>query len=469
MIVPVILCGGSGTRLWPQSRQAYPKQFLSLTSENSMFQETLLRLDGVEHAEPIIVCNAQHRFIVSEQLRQMDLQAGAIVLEPLARNTAPAISLAAQKALELHDDPVLLVLAADHLISDLEPFFLAIDRAKTLADSGFMVTFGITPQKPETGYGYIYAGNRIDDHSFKIDSFKEKPDYATACEYVDSGDYFWNSGMFMFKASVFRQQLADFAPVIAASADLAFKNSESDSHFIHVDETAFAACPDESVDNAVMELTEQGAIIPLDAGWSDVGSWDALWEALDKDENSNVVKGEAITLDTKGCYISSERSLIATAGLENLVIVESDDSILVAHKDSAQSVKAIVKTLDSQGGSKHKVHRKVFRPWGHYDSIDAGKRFQVKRICVKPGHRLSLQMHHHRAEHWIVVKGTALITRGEETELLTENQSTYIPVGVKHRLENPGKVNLEIIEVQSGSYLQEDDIVRFDDIYGRTD
>ncbi len=468
MIVPVILCGGSGTRLWPQSRQAYPKQFLPLTSEHTMFQNTLLRLDGFEHYNPLIICNKDHRFIVSEQLRVSEREADAIVLEPSSRNTGPAIALAAKKALELHDDPILLVLAADHVISHTEPFNIAVENGRLLAQDGALVTFGITPTKPETGYGYIRCGAPITEQSFKIDSFREKPDYDTACEYVESGDYLWNSGMFMFKASKLYEQLSAFSPDIVSACDKAYSASNSEGNFIWIDKTTFDLSPDESIDNAVMERTEDGAIIPLNAGWNDVGAWDSLWETLDKDPQGNVTKGEVITFDSENCYISSEKSLIATAGLKDIVVVESDDSILVAHKDNAQQVKSIVKKLDEQGGTKHKVHRKVFRPWGHYDSIDAGKRFHVKRICVKPGQKLSLQMHYHRAEHWIVVKGTARITRGEEIELLTENQSTYIPVGVTHRLENPGKVDLEIIEVQSGSYLDEDDIVRFDDNYGRT-
>lgn len=467
MIVPVILCGGSGTRLWPQSRQAYPKQFLALTSENTMFQETLLRLDGFDHAPPLIVCNKDHRFIVSEQLRLMDRAVGAIVLEPLARNTAPAIALAARQAMELYDDPTLLILAADHLIADLGRFNVAVAKAAELAGQGHLVTFGVTPTKPETGYGYIYCGKSIDDNSYSIDSFKEKPDLDTAKSYLEHGGYLWNSGMFMFKAEQVAAGIAEYSPQITQACDRAFENRDIDKDFVWIDEKEFGHCPDESFDNAVMEQTDRGAIVPLDAGWNDVGAWDALWDVLDKDSDGNVIKGEVISCDSRNCYISSESSLIATAGLDDIVIVESDDSILVAHKDCAQQVKTIVSRLDKLGGSKHKVHRKVFRPWGYYDSIDTGKRFQVKRICVQPGQKLSLQMHHHRAEHWIVVKGTAAITRGDSTELLTENQSTYIPVGVKHRLENPGKVDLEIIEVQSGSYLGEDDIVRFDDNYGR--
>ncbi|MCP4588750.1 mannose-1-phosphate guanylyltransferase/mannose-6-phosphate isomerase [Pseudoalteromonas sp.] len=467
MIVPVILCGGSGSRLWPQSRQAYPKQFLPLTSEKTMFQETLLRLDGFEHFNPLIICNKDHRFIVSEQLRLLDREVDAIVLEPFSRNTAPAVALAAKKALDLHDDPTLLVLAADHLIADLNAFNNAVKEAAELADKGRLVTFGITPTKPETGYGYIKCGAHESASSYKIDSFKEKPDLETAKQYLSSGNYYWNSGMFMFKASSLYNELYEHAPDIASACNEAYSNSNSDNSFIWVEKSSFALCPDESIDNAVMEKTSEGAIIPMDAGWNDVGAWDALWEALDKDNDGNVLKGEVITFDTTDSYISSEKNLIATAGLKDIIVVESDDSILVAHKDSAQQVKSIVKQLDKQGGTKHKVHRKVFRPWGHYDSIDAGKRFHVKRICVKPGQKLSLQMHYHRAEHWIVVKGTARITRDEAVELLTENQSTYIPVGVLHRLENPGKVDLEIIEVQSGSYLDEDDIVRFDDNYGR--
>lgn len=469
MILPVILCGGSGTRLWPQSRQAYPKQFLPMASDNTMFQDTLLRLDGIEHLNPLIVSNQDHRFIIAEQLRLIEREANAIILEPTARNTAPAIALAAQKALELHEDPILLVLAADHVITDTEAFYKAVVQAQQLAENGSLVTFGITPTKPETGYGYIRCGDALPECGFKIDCFVEKPNLATAKDYLASGDYLWNSGMFMLKASALCQELQQFAPSILSASELAYKASNSEGNFVWIDKAAFEKSPDESIDNAVMERTSRGAIVPLDAGWSDVGAWDSLWETLEKNPAGNVVKGEVISVDTEDCYISSEKSLIATAGLKDIVVVESDDSILVAHKNHAQKVKTIVQQLDQQGGTKHKVHRKVYRPWGNYDSIDAGRRFLVKRICVKPGQKLSLQMHYHRAEHWIVVKGTARITCGDDIQLLTENQSTYIPVGVTHRLENPGKVDLEIIEVQSGSYLNEDDIVRFDDTYGRAD
>lgn len=467
MIVPVILSGGSGSRLWPRSRQAYPKQFLPLTSTKTMFQETLSRLDGLPIQPPIIVCNKDHRFIASEQLRQTGYENATIILEPLSRNTAPAISLAAQKALELYENPILLILAADHIIADINEFHSAILHAAELAKTGLMTTFGITPTRPETGYGYIECGAPLNDNAFQIASFKEKPDLATAADYLKSDQYHWNSGMFMFKAATYEEQLTSLAPQIANACHAAYAKGKHDSHFLHIDNSLFAQSPNESIDNAVMEKTTAGAIVPMHAGWSDVGAWDSLWENVDKDTQGNAIEGNVISLDTSNCYIYSEKSLIATAGLEDLIVVESDDAILVAHKQHAQHVKTIVNTLDQRGETKHKVHRKVFRPWGHYDSIDSGSRFQVKRIKVKPGEKLSLQMHHHRAEHWIVVRGTALITCGDETKLMTENQSTYIPVGVKHRLENPGKVDLEIIEVQSGSYLGEDDIVRFDDTYGR--
>lgn len=471
-IVPVVMAGGSGTRLWPLSRKLFPKQFLPLTSELSMFQETLDRvakaaeLAQFELAETIVVCNDEHRFIVAEQLRKQSRTA-AIVLEPVGRNTAPAVALAALAAQELtQDDPILLVLAADHVIRDVSAFGAAIAKAAALTDANKLVTFGIVPRSPETGYGYIKAAN-LSHGSGEVKQFVEKPDLATAQSYLAQGDYFWNSGMFMFKASDYLAELQTFRADIDAAVAKAWAGKARDLDFIRLDAAAFAACPDDSIDYAIMEKTLRAHVVTLDAGWSDVGSWSSLWEESDQDESGNVLRGDVICHDAHNNLLFSDYKLIAAVGVDDLIVVNTPDAVLVANKACVQEVKVIVKKLESAKRSEATVHREVSRPWGSYDSIDMGSRFQVKRITVKPGAKLSLQMHHHRAEHWIVVSGTALVTIGDQTSMLSENQSTYIPIGVTHRLENPGVLPLEMIEVQSGSYLGEDDIVRFEDTYGR--
>lgn len=465
-MIPVILSGGSGTRLWPYSRSLHPKQFLPLASELTMLQETLGRLKGsITQEKPVIVCNNDHRFMVAEQTRLLDIHPAAIILEPAARNTAPAVALAALQATAAGADPVLLILPADHVIANRDAFHGAIIAAERAAQAGKLVTFGIVPTQPETGYGYIRAQGK--DEVMPVQQFVEKPDLATAQRYVDSGEYYWNSGMFAFRASVYLSELGKFAPEMLAACQAAMHKATRDLDFIRVDESAFAASPDNSIDYAVMEKTDKAVVIPMDAEWSDVGSWLALWEISVKDDAGNACRGDVLVHDSRDNYIQSDRKLIATVGIDNLIIVETDDAILVASKDKVQDVKSVVSKLKADERQETQLHRKVYRPWGYYDSIDSGERFQVKRIVVNPGQKLSLQMHHHRAEHWIVVSGTALVTRGEDEIMLAENQSTYIPLGVKHRLENPGTIPLEIIEIQSGSYLGEDDIVRYEDTYGR--
>ena len=477
IIVPVIMAGGSGTRLWPLSRQLHPKQFLPLLSEQTMLQETCNRLSDIDHQPPLFICGEDHRFTVAEQLRQGGFEFSHIVLEPEGRNTAPAVALAALQA--LHDspqdvEPVLLVLAADHVIKNQRAFEEAVNTALPLAKQGQLVTFGIVPQSPETGYGYIKSGDSLNSSvamkgsARKVDEFVEKPDLATAKSYLSSGEYLWNSGMFMFKASQFLSELEEQNPDILTVCRQAMEKASVDIDFIRPDAEIFKTCPEDSIDYAVMEKTQSAVVVPIDCGWSDVGSWSALWEVSDKDSNGNTTKGDVLALDSKNCFIQSDRKLIATVGLEDVVIVESDDAIMVADKGRVQDVKAIVAQLKEQGRSEASLHRKVYRPWGSYDSIDSGDRFQVKRIVVKPGAKLSLQMHHHRAEHWIVVSGTAVVTKGGKEFILSENESTYIPIGETHRLENPGAIPLEMIEVQSGSYLGEDDIVRLEDSYGRS-
>jgi len=469
-MIPVILSGGSGSRLWPQSRREYPKQFLPLADPgHTMIQQTALRLAGLNTFAPIVVSNEHHRFIVAEQLNQIGVTPDAILLEPCGRNTAPAVTLAALHASRHHDDPLLLVLPADHVLADIPAFHQAVTTAAAAARRGLLVTFGIVPHSPETGFGYIHRGQAMADlegvHS--VGRFIEKPPLATAEAYLAEGGYYWNSGMFLFSANSFLAEIGRLNPDILRQCELALDGASGDRDFTWLDGEAFAQCPEDSIDYAVMEKTATAAVVPLDAGWSDVGSWQSLWDIQPKDRQGNVCQGEVITIDSHNCLLSGDKRLIAAVGVDDLVIVDSDDAVLVTRRDRSQDVKKVVASLEARGCSKHLVHRKVFRPWGHYDSIDAGDRFQVKRITVKPGEKLSLQMHHHRAEHWIVVRGTAKVTCGEKVLLLSENQSTYIPLGTAHRLENPGKVNLEIIEVQSGSYLGEDDIVRFDDSYGR--
>lgn len=467
MILPVIMAGGSGSRLWPLSRQLNPKQLLKLCGESTLLQQTLTRLQGLETPVPTIICNQDHRFMVAEQLRQLDVKGASVLLEPVGRNTAPAIALAALNAIAKMDDPILLVVAADHYIADRAAFHQAVRAATCLAEQNKLVTFGIVPSRPETGYGYIQRGNSLEVAGFNVARFVEKPDLARASDYLKSGDYYWNSGMFMFKASIYLDALEKFRPDILDACKSALEQGHKDMDFIRVDAVAFAACPEDSIDYAVMEKTTEAAVIPLDAGWSDIGSWSALWEIGKKDEKGNVCKGDVLAFNTENSLIHAEHKLVATIGVDNLVVVETKDAILVVHKDKVQDVKKVVEAIKKQGRYEHMNHREVYRPWGVYDSIESGERFQVKRITVKPGAKLSVQMHHHRAEHWVVVSGTAKVTNGDKTYLVTENQSTYIPVGQVHALENPGVIPLELIEVQSGSYLGEDDIVRFEDQYGR--
>jgi mannose-1-phosphate guanylyltransferase/mannose-6-phosphate isomerase len=471
MLIPVVLSGGSGTRLWPLSRELYPKQLLPLVGKGTMLQETLARLRGVEDVgAPIIVCNEQHRFLVAEQLREGGTEFSSILLEPVGRNTAPAIAIAAMAAVtganSREADPVLLVLPADHVIQNVRAFQAAIEIGRKAALEGKLVTFGVVPNRPETGYGYIRRESGSGP-AYGIAEFVEKPDLATATRYVESKEYFWNSGMFMFRASQVLDELRALAPEIYDACAQAFTAAKRDLDFTRLPHKEFSACPSDSIDYAVMEKTKHGVVVPLDAGWSDVGSWSALHDAIPADEQGNVRIGDVLTEDTEGCYLQSTSRLVATVGLRDHVVVETKDAVLVVPKDRVQDVKKLVERLRKQGRYETSLHREVFRPWGSYDSIDQGDRFQVKRLVVKPGASMSLQLHHHRAEHWIVVSGTARITRGDETFLLEENQSTYIPLGTKHRIENPGKIPLHIIEVQSGGYLGEDDIVRFEDRYGR--
>ena len=468
MFLPVIMAGGSGTRLWPLSRQLNPKQFLPLVdADMTMLQATIERLDGLEHAVPLLICNENHRFLAAEQLRQLGLEDANIILEPVGRNTAPAIALAALQALTEQEDPILLVLAADHLIQDVGAFHQSIAKAQVLAEAGKLVTFAITPTHPETGYGYLQMGSPVGEGGFKVNRFVEKPDLKTAEQYLSHGGYFWNSGMFMFRASRYLQELERFQPKIVSVCREALAGGKQDMHFTRVDSSIFVTSPDDSIDYAVMEKTSDAVMVPLDAGWSDIGSWSALWEAGEKNSEGNLFKGDVLSENTSGSYVHATHRLVTTVGVRDIIIVETKDAVLVAHRDQVQDVKKIVDQLKGCKRQEYANHREVYRPWGVYDSIDNGERYQVKRITVKPGEKLSVQMHHHRAEHWIVVSGTARVTNGEKTYLVTENQSTYIPIGQIHALENPGMIPLELIEVQSGSYLGEDDIVRFEDIYGR--
>ena len=465
---PVVLAGGTGSRLWPKSRAALPKQFLSLTSNSTMLQDTITRLKGTNAEPPVFICNDAHRFLVAEQLHKKNIEHDGILLEPVGRNTAPAIALAALHATKNENDPVLLVLAADHLIKDQSAFRSAITKAEALANEGKLVTFGIVPDQPHTGYGYIKAGNVL-NVGFEVADFVEKPELETAKQYVESGDFFWNSGMFMFKASRYIEELGKYHPEMLEICRRAIETEAPDLDFIRVDSEIFSACPDDSIDYAVMEKTDSAAMVPLDAGWSDVGSWTSLWETADKDDNGNVCVGDTILENTNNSYVNAEQRLVSVIGLEDVIVVETKDAVMVAHKDDAQSIKTVVNRLKAEKRPEFEFHREVFRPWGSYDSIDSGARFQVKRITVKPGEKLSVQMHHHRAEHWIVVSGSANVTIDDNTQLVTENESVYIPIGAVHALENPGKIPLELIEVQSGAYLGEDDIVRFSDRYGRVE
>jgi mannose-1-phosphate guanylyltransferase/mannose-6-phosphate isomerase len=469
MLIPVILSGGSGTRLWPLSRKNLPKQFLALRGDTTLFEQTLARTHAlVDVAPPVVVCSEEHRFLVAEQLRASGIDGAAILLEPVPRNTAPAIALAAWQALAKHPDATLLVLPADHLIGDTASFAGAVHKALPLAAAGWLVTFGIRPESPETGFGYIKRGDALDKAGFRVQRFVEKPDAATAQSYLDAGDYEWNSGMFLFKAARFLEELQQHAPAMHAASKAAFDGAQADLDFVRVDKTAFAACPGDSIDYAVMEKTSRAAVVPVSCAWSDIGSWDALWATSERDADGNRLEGDVIAIDSHGCFVrGTERRLIAALGLRDIVIVDTPDAVLVAPRERVQDVKQLVDRIKAAGRQEHMFHRKVYRPWGSYDSIDVGARFQVKRITVKPGAALSLQKHHHRAEHWVIVSGTAEVTRNQEVFLLAENESTFLPLGAVHRLRNPGKTPLELIEVQSGSYLGEDDIVRLEDVYGR--
>lgn len=470
MIIPVVMAGGTGSRLWPMSRELYPKQYLRLNGDKSMLQETILRLEGLDVVPPILICNEQHRFLAAEQLRQLGLAAGNIILEPVGRNTAPAIALAALNATLNGEDPLLLVLAADHVIEDINAFHQAIMNAIPHADHGKLVTFGIVATGPETGYGYIQRGECLGEGkmAFDIQRFVEKPDFETANRYLSSGEYYWNSGMFIFRAKTYLDELSKYRPDILNACQNAFSNIEKDSlqDFIRVDKDAFLACPDESIDYAVMEATAEGVVIPLDAGWNDVGSWSALWEVNVKDTKNNCLDGDVFTHDTDNCYISTDEKLVAAVGVTNLVIVNTKDAVLVIDKSQVQDVKKVVQYLKDNERREYKLHRESYRPWGHHDKVVETPRYHVNRVTVKPGGKFSLQKHLHRAEHWVVLSGTAEVTLDNKKFLLTENQSTFIPIGSIHMLENPGKIPLELLEVGSGSYLGEDDIIRLKDHYG---
>ncbi|WP_336209838.1 mannose-1-phosphate guanylyltransferase/mannose-6-phosphate isomerase [Enterobacter sp. P82] len=460
MLLPVVMAGGSGTRLWPLSRTLYPKQFLSLNTNLTMLQETLRRLHSVEHCPALIICNEAHRFIVAEQLRKEEIKHSGIILEPAGRNTAPAVTLAALKACADGDDPILLVLAADHEIQDETSFTKALEQAEHFAKQNKLVTFGIVPTTPETGYGYIHTGTKIADGGYEVADFVEKPEKTVAEAYLSSGDYLWNSGIFMFKASIFLKELQKYRPDILDVCKKTLMNSCIDLDFIRLDQKIFNDCPEDSIDYAVMEKTKDAVVVPLDAKWSDVGSWSALWEISSKDEQGNAVRGDVLTEESSNSYLYSQHRLIGAVGIKDLVVVETKDAVLVAHKDKVQQVKNIVSQLKSKNRSEYLQHREIFRPWGSHDTIAEGNRFQVKHVIVLPGQITAKQIHFHRTEHWVVVSGTAKVHLENESYLIAENESTFIPVGVPHAIENPGKIPLEIIEVRSGAYLGEDDVVR---------
>ncbi|WP_163649717.1 mannose-1-phosphate guanylyltransferase/mannose-6-phosphate isomerase [Modicisalibacter sp. 'Wilcox'] len=471
-ITPVILSGGSGSRLWPMSRAGYPKQFLALHGDGgeTMLQATARRAQGEEFTAPLLVCNEEHRFIVAEQLRQAAIQPSDIILEPAARNTAPAVAVAAARISQYNPEALMLVMPSDHVILDEPSFHDAVQVAARAADEGALVTFGVTPDAPETGYGYIQRGEAWAGNApgvYRVTRFVEKPDRDTAQAYLEAGDYAWNSGIFLFSAATYLEAMARYQPEMLASVNAALDNSQQDMTFCRLDADAFAASPADSIDYAIMERTDKAAVVPVDMGWSDLGAWSALWEIEAKDENGNVTRGDVLLHETRNSYVHADHAMVATTGVEDLIIVATDDAVVVANRHQAQDVKKLVEQLKREGRDEHNLHTVVHRPWGCYRGIDLGDRHQVKRITVKPGEKLSLQMHYHRAEHWIVASGTARVTIGENSFLLRENESTFIPMGEVHRLENPGKVPLDIIEVQSGSYLGEDDIVRFEDGYGR--
>ncbi|EAS65228.1 mannose-1-phosphate guanylyltransferase/mannose-6-phosphate isomerase [Photobacterium angustum] len=465
MLLPVIMAGGSGSRLWPLSRTLYPKQFLALTSNATMLQETVKRLDGIDHQAPLLICNEEHRFIVAEQLRKGGMDNSGIILEPVGRNTAPAIALAALKAVVNDEDPLLLVLAADHVIQDTDAFLASVQHAKAEAEKGKLVTFGIVPTHPETGYGYIARGDAINNNAYYVNAFKEKPVLELAKKYVNSGEYYWNSGMFLFKASRYLAELEKYSPDILKACQAAINTATQDLDFTRLDKDIFECCPDDSIDYAVMENTKDAVVVPMDANWSDVGSWSALWEVNEKDASGNATRGDVLVENTSNSYIFSQNKLVATVGVDDLIVVETKDAVLVAHKDKVQDVKGIVGQLKQASRYEYLQHREVYRPWGTHDEIAEGDRFHVKHVMVKPGERTATQMHYHRAEHWVIVKGTAKVINGDKSYLLSENESTYIPIGSPHSIANPGQIPLELIEVRSGAYLSEDDVVRLED-YG---
>lgn len=470
MLLPVIMAGGTGSRLWPMSRELYPKQFLRLYGQRSMLQETVLRLDDVDAREPVVICNQEHRFLVAEQLRQINKLSHNIILEPVGRNTAPAIALAALSAIENGDDPILLVLAADHIINNKLAFHQAIKSAFKFALQGRLVTFGIVPTGPETGYGYIHRGQEetLDEQiAYQVSRFVEKPNKETAESYIASGEYYWNSGMFMFRAKKYLEELEKFRPDILDACKAAIQGCKESDEFIKVDRDLFIACPDESVDYAVMEKTTDAVVVGLDADWSDVGSWSALWEVSPKDDKGNVLTGDTFLHNANNCYINTDEKLIAAIGVDDLVIINTKDAVLVVNKDQVQDVKKVVEYLKANHRSEYKRHREIYRPWGRCDVVVQTERFNVNRITVKPGAAFSMQMHHHRTEHWVILSGTGEVTIKDQKFLLTENQSTFIPIDAQHRLENPGKIPLELLEIQSGSYLGDDDIIRIKDQYGR--
>ena len=478
MIIPVILSGGTGSRLWPMSRELNPKQFLSLCSEQTMLQETMTRLEGIaDIAAPVVVCNEEHRFLAAQQMRDIGVAVDKIILEPIGRNTAPAICAAAEYIQGKNSDDktagddVMLILAADHVIQNKEVFHQVVESGYRVAQQGQLVTFGIVPHKAETGYGYIKRAEFFarDENAYKVAQFVEKPDLDTAQKYLDSGEYYWNSGMFMFKASSILQELEVLSADIYKSVKSAVLKGAKDLDFCRLEVDAFTASPSDSIDYAVMEKTDKAVVIPLDADWSDVGAWSALWEVKSRDTDGNVIHGDVLTYDVSNSYVHAEERMLAVIGMDNCVIVETADAVLVADKSRSQDVKEIVNQLKSTRREEILSHQRVYRPWGSYETLEETERFKVKRIIVNPGAKLSLQMHHHRAEHWVVVKGTATITCGDKEFVMTEDQSNYIPLGTQHRMENPGVIPLEIIEIQTGSYLGEDDIVRFDDTYGRVE
>ncbi|BAZ94550.1 mannose-1-phosphate guanylyltransferase [Thiohalobacter thiocyanaticus] len=470
-VYPVILTGGAGSRLWPMSREYFPKPLMPIVGDESLLQATARRLQGFPGSEPpVFVCNEEHRFLVAEQVQALDIRPAGIILEPEGRNTAPALTVAALFLAEQDPEAVMVVMPADHVIPDLEAFRRALADGVALAEQGHLVTFGIQPTRPETGYGYIQRGETLDgDGRFKVKRFVEKPDLDQAQGYLDAGDYYWNSGIFVMQASSWLEEIERFEPEIRQACERAIDSGRKDLDFCRVGKEEFINCPENSIDYAVMERTERAAVVPLESGWSDVGAWSAIWDIAECDDCGNATQGDVLAQDVKNSLIWSNDRFVAAIGLEDMVIVDTPDALLVAPRQRSQDVKQIVAELKKQDRDEFRFHSRVYRPWGDYEGIDKGERYQVKRIVVKPGASLSLQMHHHRAEHWIVVRGTARVTRGEEVFILTENQSTYIPLGTTHRLENPGTIPLEIIEVQSGSYLGEDDIVRFEDVYDRVE